>query len=179
MLRLSTNSPDSYCPLLWFLACLWRHVACLSKDSFSGRWSSQESDTHQSLSLCCSAGELQVSASPKLLSSVGRRVWGCWTLRRPQASQLPVSLSLTGQIQFSYIHIRLWTQTDLDSDWWIVTFSCWLTGIGFSLSRLILQHRLLCWGKQSCCRFQRMKKDEHFIKANFTVSEFAIKNQHS
>lgn len=78
------------------------------------------SDACQSLSLCCSAGELQVFASPKLLSSISRLVWGCWTLRKPQASQLPVSLSLADRIQFSYIQIWLWTQKDLVSDWWIV-----------------------------------------------------------
>lgn len=41
---------------------------------------------------------------------------------------------------------------------WSLTRVCWLTGLGFWLPRLILQHRLLCWGKQICCRFQRMKK---------------------
>lgn len=35
MPRLSTNSPDSYCLSLWFSACLWPHVACLSKVSSS------------------------------------------------------------------------------------------------------------------------------------------------
>lgn len=50
-----------------------------------------KTDTCQSHSLWCSVGKLQVLVSPKLLSSFSRRVWGCWTLRGPQASQLPVS----------------------------------------------------------------------------------------